>query len=577
MSGSYTSWPDVEIDGSPLDERVLPRLCRAVIDHHLHLPDTFSLTFDDGEQDLLDKTGVHVGSTVKITARGLGQVSSALLINGEVTALAAEYAAGRDQTTVRGYDRSHRLHRGRRVQSYQNVKISDVAETVAARAGLEIGTIDDSGSVLEHVTQHNVTDWEFLKAQARELGFEVGVFDGRFYFRKPKQSAEAPTPGSDESVGGAEQLVYGRDLIHFRPHLNSAAQVSQINVRAWDPATKSVLTSSAQPNSTHAQLHTDPSRIASTFGSPSFLVHDRPLSAQTDVDAVAGSVSELLGSAFAEAEGVVTGNARLRAGTAVSVGEVHPQFQGKYTLSRSRHVFDDDGYRTEFQVGGRQDRSLLGLASLGASNGAVSAGGRAMSGVVVAQVTNNDDPDRLGRIKLKFPWLSSDYESGWARVCQVGAGPNSGMVYLPEKDDEVLVAFEFGDIRRPYVISPLHNGQDKPHLGDGLIDSGTVKRRGAVSRKGHKFIFFEDDSKSGIALLTSDGNLRLALNETTGEVHIHCRGKVTIDTDTDEIKISSGADLTLAAQGSVHITGESGVKIETSAALDVSGAPIKLN
>lgn len=575
-SNAYTSWPQLEIDGNALTEALLPKLSSVIVDHHLHLPDMFSVVFDDGAQDVITKGLLHVGSAVRITATGLGQNDSQLLLSGEVTSLEAEYASGRDQTIVRGYDKSHRLHRGRKTESYQNVKISDVAQTVASRAGLDIGTIDDTGPVLPHVSQANVTDWEFLKARARELGYELGVADGKFFFRKPVASSTAPEPG-DAASTGAEQLVYGRDLVNFRPRLTSSAQVSQVNVRAWDPATKSVLVGSATAGTTHVQVQDDPTAIAQPFGSPSFLVHDRPLATQSDVDGAAQSVAEQLGSAFAEAEGVAAGNPRLRAGTAVSVSQVADHFSGRYTLTRTRHVFDDDGYRTEFQVSGRQDRTLLGLTSLGATNGTASAGGQPISGVFVGQVTNNDDPNNLGRVKLQFPWLSDSYELDWARVTQVGAGPQSGVMFIPEVGDEVLCSCEFGDMRRLYVLSGLHNGQDTPDLGDELIDGGAVKRRGIVSRKGHKLVFFDDDSKSGIALLSSDGNLRISLNETNGEIHIHCQGKVTIDTDSGDIAINSGGDLTLTAQGNVDVNGQGGVKVETSAILEMSGELIKLN
>ena len=121
--------------------------------------------------------------------------------------------------------------------------------------------------------------------------------------------------------------------------------------------------------------------------------------------------------------------------------------------------------------------------------------------MVVALVTDVDDPDRAGRVKLSFPWLSDDYESWWARVAQLGAGDQRGAVWLPEVNDEVLVAFEHGDTRRPYVVGSLYNGVDLPRLGDGLVDAstGAVKRRGFVSKAGHRLVFLDDDAKSGVA------------------------------------------------------------------------------
>ncbi|HUZ69152.1 MAG TPA: VgrG-related protein [Candidatus Saccharimonadales bacterium] len=572
-----TRWPDVEIDGAALADRIRPRLAEVVVDNHLHLPDMFALVFDDPQHTLLADTGVKVGSTVKIGVASPGAGALDALISGEVTALEADYDGGWDRTVVRGYDHSHRLHRGRHTSTYQNVKVSDVAQTVASRAGLTVGSIDDSGSVLPFVSQVNTTDWDFLKARARELGFEVGVTDGTFYFRKPVQSATGPQPGDADSQGET-QLVYGRDLLSFRPRVSSSAQVTQISVRSWDPATKATLVGSADAAASHADLAEDPASLAQIFGSPEYLVHNRPLTSQADVDDTAKAVAEHIGSTFAEAQGAVTGNPKLHAGSAVSIAQVSNTFSGKYTLTRTRHVFDDDGYRTEFEISGMQDRSTLGLVSLGATNDATAGGAPPVPGVFIGQVTNNDDPQHLGRLKLKFPWLSDSYESDWARVAAVGAGPNSGVMFLPEVDDEVLCACEFGDLRRVFVLSPLHNGKDTPNLGDGLVDGGKVKRRGVVSRKGHKLIFLDDASKSGIALITSDGNLKVSLNETNSEITIHCKGKVTLQTDSDDIAIKSGADVTIQAQGNVNVSGSSGVKVDGGGGIvEMSGSLIKLN
>jgi uncharacterized protein involved in type VI secretion and phage assembly len=248
----------------------------------------------------------------------------------------------------------------------------------------------------------------------------------------------------------------------------------------------------------------------------------------------------------------------------VSVGVVADDFVGRYTLTHTRHVFDARGYRTRFEVSGRQDRSLLGLVV----NGAVpaSAAGPPIYGVVVAQVTNNDDPEKTGRVKLKFPWLSDGYESDWARMTQVGA--------VPEVNDEVLVAFEFGDVRRPVVIGGLHNGVDKPRLGDGLFDNGKVKRRGVVSRKGHRVVLFDDPGKSGIALITSNGSIRISLNETKNEIHVFCQGKVRIESQ-DELSIKSQAKVSIEGQ-QLELKGSASAKL-SGGSVEVSGQPIKLN
>jgi uncharacterized protein involved in type VI secretion and phage assembly len=268
---------------------------------------------------------------------------------------------------------------------------------------------------------------------------------------------------------------------------------------------------------------------------------------------------------------VARGNPKLKAGTPVSIGVVADDFAGKYVITSSRHVLDRDGYRTRFTVSGRLDRSLLALA--GAVNG--TAGRTSINGVVVAIVTANDDPEMLGRVKLRFPWLSDDYESDWTRMVQLGAGPDSGAVFLPEVNDEVLVAFEFGDIRRPYVVGSLWNGVDTPRLGDSLFDNGRVKRRGFVSRRGHRAIFFDADGDSGIALLTSDDKLRISLRESGTEIHVASDGTIVIESQRD-LTVKSGANLTVEASGNLTLKGSGGVKIE-GATVDIDGSPIMLN
>ena len=83
-------------------------------------------------------------------------------------------------------------------------------------------------------------------------------------------------------------------------------------------------------------------------------------------------------------------------------------------------------------------------------------------GVVIGIVTNNNDPKSQGRIKVKFPWLDQKYESEWARLASPMAGKNRGLYCLPEVEDEVLVMFEHGDVRRPYILGALWNGKDAP-------------------------------------------------------------------------------------------------------------------
>src|SRR5204862_7721429 len=111
---------------------------------------------------------------------------------------------------------------------------------------------------------------------------------------------------------------------------------------------------------------------------------------------------------------------------------------------------------------------------------------------------NKQAPDKHGRVKVRFPWLSNDDESRWARVAATMAGNDRGVYLLPEVEDEVLVAFEHGDISFPYVVGSLWNGKDAPPATN---DDGKNNIRVIKSRSGHVVRLNDEDGKETIEII----------------------------------------------------------------------------
>jgi phage protein D/phage baseplate assembly protein gpV len=579
----------VEVDGRPLDGAAETALIRVVVDDHLHLPDTFELTFQEtADMTVAETARLRVGSAVKVSTSALGDGTTSLLISGEVTALEGVYREGKAPLLVaRGYDHAHRLSRGRSSATFQNVTYSDIARTIASQVGLPAGTIDESGRVHEHVGQTGQTDWEFLKSLSREVGFEVAVVEGKLEFRRPAEAAAAPE-GGDFGSSDPLQLVFGQDLLEFRPRVTSSGQVSRVEVRGWDPATKQAIVGTAQAGTAAAQLPDGPGSLAERFGSPVLIVEGRHPS-QGEADRAAEALAERVGSAFAEASGIARGNPRVKAGAAVSVSQVAAPFAGRYTLTHTRHTYDQqNGYRTHFIVSGRQDRSLMGLvagAAAGAGGtgggGGAGAGSGASAGVVVGIVTDNDDPERQGRVKLRFPSLSADYESHWARVAAPGNGASRGMVWIPEVNDEVLVAFEGGDRQRPFVVGGLWNGSDTPPPIE--VDNGKLNGRHLVSRDGNQVYLWDKPGNSSVGMKTAGDEVVLLLSRTDRELSGTSDGKIVL-TATSDIEINATGTVRISGDRGVEITsstqtklsGTAGVELGTSGIAKISGSQVQL-
>lgn len=568
MSSAFAAAPTITVDGMPLGWDMAPLIERVVVDDHLHLPDMFAITFRDADREVLGRTRISIGSIIRISGTALGQSMETLLINGEVTALEGEYERDGARLVVRGYDQSHRLVAGVRTETYRDVTDADIGRTIAANAGVEVGQIDETGTTHEHISQANLSDWDFLGTRAREIGYDMGVEDGKFFFRRPTEASQAPSEGGYRASDPL-QLVIGTSLLSFYPRVTAAQQVSEVEVRGWDVERKEPIVSTARAETTSVELSERPDQLAGVAGNGRSVVAAALFSAQGAADDAAKAEAERMGSSFAEAEGVARGHPELKAGAAVSISGVAEPFAGRYTLSHTRHVFDEDGYRTEFLVSGRQDRSLLGLSSIGASVGPRGSSEPGRNGVMVALVTDNADPQDLGRVKLKFPSLDDSYESDWARVAAAGAGADRGLVALPEVNDEVLVVFEAGDIRRPIVIGGLWNGVDKPPTGGGdLFDNGAVTRRGFVSSQNHRIVFLDAASQSGVCLLSGDDSLRFALKQSDRTITMHSDGTV---------EISAVGDITIKSDANLELEGAAGVKIKSSGIVDIDGSLIQLN
>ena len=125
--------------------------------------------------------------------------------------------------------------------------------------------------------------------------------------------------------------------------------------------------------------------------------------------------------------------------------------------------------------------------------------GSRILGVALGLVTNNQDPEGLGRVKVKYPWRENSPESFWARIAVMAAGNDRGTVWIPEVDDEVLVGFDKGNIEHPYVLGSLWNGKDKPPEKNSDGDNNTKLIK---SRCGHQIKFFEEKPKVPKSTLT---------------------------------------------------------------------------
>mgnify|MGYP001293377160 FL=1 len=533
----------IKIGGSDLSPTMMNLLYSAEVENSLHMPSMFTLRFNDDDFDMIDDENIEVGKTVEISMGRGSQVPR--IFRGEITALEPEFNEDAvAMLVVRGYDVRHRLLMTH-TQTFLNVTDGDIVKRVVSAAGIVAGKLGPTTAVRKHVFQDNISDLAFIQTLALRNSFEIWVGDDN------KLNFDAP------AASDPIELKWRSNLRSFRPRISSVNHVSKVQVRSWNVAMKREIVAESTPGSSIAKIGAKSQATKGTaYSSSTFLEERVPLDSQAEADKLAKSLAEQIGQRFAEAEGIAFGEPKLMPGVTVKISDIGQRFGGQYLVSSTRHIYHARaGYDTHFTIEGNQPRQVADLLT------GVSTSDSRWYGAVSAIVTDTKDPDNMNRVKVKFPTLTTEHTSTWARVIAPGAGPERGIQWLPEVNDEVVVIFESGDFNHPYVVGGVWNGKDKP-AEQQAVNASKTSIRTLKTRVGHVIRFIDEDSaghKKGIEIIESGGKIKIVIDGTTQKITILSSG---------DIAVEATKNLTLKATGNVEITGMQ-VKVEAQSQLDL--------
>lgn len=198
---------------------------------------------------------------------------------------------------------------------------------------------------------------------------------------------------------------------------------------------------------------------------------------------------------------------------------------------------------------------------------------------VIGLVTDNKDPQKLGRVKVKFPILSDRDTSWWSPIIMLGAGKNRGWFFIPEVDDEVLCLFEHGELDRPIVVGALWNGKDKPPDKN----PGGNPRRVIKSRQGSKITF--DDDQMKIIIEDGTGKGRITFDSNANKIIIEAiEGDVCFQSPKGEMKVvaksasfKAGSNVEIHAGGAMAWGTDASATINGSSGTTLSGSKVNIN
>jgi phage protein D len=549
---------DVLVGGAALGPEWRNQVTEVRVVDSLTLPDMAVIRITDPQGMNVDNHPLQLGKPLEIKSAAAESQSTTSIFKGQIAAVEPEFSQSGVEIIVRAYDYSHVLNRQRKTRTFQQMSASDMVKKIAGENGLA-ADVTSTNVVHEFFQQSNETDWDFSWRLALMHDYEIVVDDKKFQFRP-----------ANKTEGSAVELKWQDSLISFKPRMSGIQQVTTVNVRAWDPKAKANVNGTAAGGVTTSKPGKQRSAVASALNGGTTAVADRVAATTSEANAVAKSTLDRLADAFFEADGVAFGNPAIGAGKQVKISNVGEQFGGTYTVSSSTHVYRGSaGYKTHFQISGRSSRTLLELMRQPKERDW-------SASLVVGLVTNNNDPESMGRVRVKYPSLSDSEESNWARIATPSAGNARGLLMLPQVGEEVIIGFEHNDTRRPIVVGSLFNGKDKP--GEELLQSkdGSFSLLSDQKIHQHSKKDFEIKSDQNMTVEvqsnkteTIKGNYK---NEATGNGNLKAQ-QYTIEAGS--AMTVKGVSVTVEASASLTLKGAT-VNIQGSGPVNISGAIINL-
>jgi uncharacterized protein involved in type VI secretion and phage assembly len=548
-----TRAPRFKVDGTAATAAALGRIIDVRVDRRLNLTGSATIRCSGTQEGLPFK----MGSVVEITSPAGDEAFS-----GVVTAVEVErYDAQHRVTTYGLLDHSWKLRHTSQAAARLETTVGDVVRELVSGAGLS-AEIDATPAQYKYLLQ-NGNDLDYVDGLLAREGLDWWC-EGKTFFAKGLNAGNSMT-----------RKVKAVELERLSVRA-SAVRPDTVVVRGW--------------SSTHDAVSGRKDLQASDLGAEGAMatlalkgvddgkqVHNTaslPVIDANEANRLAEAALLRAASTAVRAELEGPGLWAVNPGEVVEVVD-GDDATGAYLVTEVQHRFADGVATSRIISGDRRPPSIE------AGGGPVDSNAALLHGIVVAQVTDLGDPDKKGRVRARFPGLDQQQESDWARVSSIAAGKGRGSSIRPEVGDEVLMAFEGGDLRKPVVLGSLFTSKTALptlELGGSSFTKATV-----LHQFGHQILMWggggadeglELQLKSGASLVMDDKQIHVkGVSAQTKTLLEH--GESSIELKPDGTITIKGTKIVLNAVNDVEINGMN-VKAVAKTSAAIEGAMVEI-
>jgi Rhs element Vgr protein len=502
------------------------------------------------------------------------QSQESTVFKGIITTHRLKVRRGGAELMIECKDPAVKMTIGEKSNYFFEQKDSDFIREIVESYELEL-EMDDSTVEHQEMVQFQTSDWDFVLSRAEANSFVVIVEDGTLYVEPPTIAEEADL-----------EVAYGATIEEFDAEIDSRYQYTSVQAMAWDQVNQEIITADGTLSPAPAeQGNLTPEQLNGVIGIAPFTLFHAGKVDQNELQEWANA--QLLKSKLSKVRGRVKiqGYADLLVGDTLGLSGVGERMSGNAYVSGIRHELSGGNWYTDIQFGLEPGFFTQNNAVHTPKAGGLLAG---INGLQVGKVKGfTEDSEGLERVKVEFPIVGilNEEEGVFARIANIDAGPERGVIFHPEVGDEVIVGFINDDPRDPVILGMLHSSNTSTPIPVGEENP----EKGIVTREQLKLLF--NDEVKSVTVETPNGN-KVVLSDEDGGILLEDENGNKVALSSSGITIESAADLILKAGGDVKLEGVNveqkssaqfkaeggaGIEVSTSAIAVLKGSLVQIN
>jgi Rhs element Vgr protein len=514
------------------------------------------------------------GAKVEIKAGYHGKVEP--VFSGIVLTQRVVVRRGSSWLEVEARDAAFKMTLVRKNRYFEKQSDSDVVSTLLndySGDGVSAGDITSTSVTHPQLLQYQATDWDFMISRLEAAGQLCFVDGGKISSSKPSLSGKP-----------VAELGFGATVLELDAEIDARTQTGGVRALAWDPSGQSLLDVSGTDPQWSGNGNLTADKLSGAAGRKEDLVWHGGALASDALQSIADGA--MLRARLAASHGRVRcqGVTAVKLGTVLKLTRLGDRLNGTVYVTGVRHEFGGGNWTTDAEFGLPREihAERVPMSHLPAAGLAP-----AVHGLQVGVVTElTGDPDNEHRIRVKVPLAGMDEQGVWARVATLDAGDQRGMVFRPEKKDEVVLGFFHGDPGQPVVLGMLHSSAKAPPITP--TDDNDEKVYVSRSKVALRF-----DDKKKVAILETPGGNRLTLSDDDGGLTLEDQNGNSIVMNKDGIALTSekkgvtikaksdlkaeAMNAEIKATSGATVKGSSKAEISSSGQLTVKGSMVMIN